>query len=169
MHTLRQQFRHNAWCNERVGALLTALDPAALQAGAAGAYGSLTDTLKHFVGVEDAYLTLIEGRALDAFGSQETYFAHDLAWFIARSAEIGTGYQDLLASSDGSLLDRPLTVPWIAAPLTVRDGLIQVLAHSAQHRAQILSLLGAAGRDVPNVDYVFMLEQEQSAYPLSST
>lgn len=162
MQTLRPQFRHNAWSNQRVCALIANLDPTMLDADAPGAFSSLAGTVKHYVGVEEVYLTLIGGRGLEAFASQEAYFNQDLAWFIARSAELGDGYLTLLSHADETLLDRPLTIPWINTPLTVRDGLIQVLSHSGQHRAQILSILGAAGHTVPDLDYVLMLMENAS-------
>jgi uncharacterized damage-inducible protein DinB len=46
--------------------------------------------------------------------------------------------------------------------MTVHDGLIQVVGHSAQHRAQVLSVLGQHGVEVPDLDYVLMLREARS-------
>jgi uncharacterized damage-inducible protein DinB len=163
MHTLHKLFRYNAWANRRVFDAVADLDAAALAQDAPGTQSSLEGTLKHLVGVEDIYLMLTQGRAMGAAGDRDAYFEHDLAWFRDRAEEVGRGYAELTANADAALLGRALAIPWIATPLTVEDGLAQVLNHSAQHRAQVLSALGERGRAVPDVDYVLMLQEEQAA------
>ena len=54
--------------------------------------------------------------------------------------------------------DEPLSVPWFDFALTKHDGLLQVVTHSTQHRAQVCSVLGQHGVEVPNLDYVFLVE-----------
>lgn len=163
MATLVKLFRYNAWANRRVFDVVAGVEAGELARDAKGTQSSLEGTLKHLMGVEDVYLMLIQGRDMGAAGSQEAYFAHDLAWFRDRAEEVGRGYAELIANADEALLGRPLAIPWIAAPLTVEDGLAQVLTHSAQHRAQVLSALGERGHAVPDVDYVLMLQEEQAA------
>jgi hypothetical protein len=46
--------------------------------------------------------------------------------------------------------------------LTKHDGLLQVLSHSAQHRAQVFSVLGQRGIDVPDLDYVLFVKSTRS-------
>ncbi len=156
--TLAALYRYNAWANRRVFDTVLGVNAARLDAQAGGTYGSITGTLKHHVGVEDVYLTMLSGREQpnDPAGLEQ-YMAQSLHWFAARAAEVAEGYQTLLASADDSFLDAPLRVPWFDFPLTKHDGLLQVLSHSAQHRAQVLSVLGAQGIDVPGVDYVEMV------------
>ena len=162
MHTLQLMFQHHAWANRRVLAVLAALDTTLLNEDAKGAFGSIDQTITHMVGVEDMYLALIQGQDLAVFGSQEAYFGHDAAWFHDRLAALGSAYVAFLASTDDASLERALVIPWINAPLTVREGLIQVLTHSAQHRAQILSILGGRGHKVPDMDYVVMRLEGQN-------
>lgn len=159
MQTLQQLFHYNTWANRRVFEVTATLEPSLLAQDARGTLGTIAGTLKHQIGVEDVYLTLIQGGELDAASSQEAYMAHDLAWFRTRAAELGAGYLTFLATADEVALERPLTVPWIATPLTVRDGLLQVVQHSAQHRAQVFSTLGDRGQEVPYLDYVVMLAE----------
>ena len=164
MKTLQRLFQYNAWANERVFRLCRELDPALLGADAAGTLGSLGLTLKHLVGVEDGYLArLSSSDEAEALGSREAYVAHDLDWFVERSLAVSSGYQALLAGRDETFLESELRIPWIKAPLTARDGLLQVATHSAQHRAQVLSTLGERGIKVPDVDYVFMMAEMQGA------
>jgi hypothetical protein len=44
---------------------------------------------------------------------------------------------------------------------TARDGLLQVLTHSSQHRSQVLSWLSAQGVRTPDLDYVVMLGEQR--------
>lgn len=161
MRTLQLQFQHNAWANQRVLDVVASLHSTIVSEDAKGTIGSIDQTIKHMVGVEDVYLICILRQEMSTQGSQDEYLAHDLAWFRQRSADLARDYARLLASADKQLLESDLVIPWISVPLTVREGLIQVLGHSAQHRAQILSTLGDRGREVPHVDYVVMRMEEQ--------
>ncbi len=163
MHTLVDLFTYNRWANRRVFERCRGVDSTLLETVAPGTIGTISETLKHLVGVEDAYLFMLKGQALDAGGTRESYFARDLGWFLDRGQQLGDEYIALLAHLDQSALNQPLRVPWFNFPVTAHDGLLQVLTHSAQHRAQILSVLGAQGVEVPNVDYVFMLAETQSS------
>ncbi len=156
--TLAALYRYNAWANRRVFDTVLGVDAARLEVQAGGTQGSIAGTLKHHVGVEDVYLTMLSGRDLpnDPAGLEQ-YMAQSLRWFAARAAELAEGYQALLASADDAFLDAPLLVPWFDIALTKHDGLLQVLGHSGQHRAQVLSVLGAQGIEVPGVDYVEMV------------
>jgi uncharacterized damage-inducible protein DinB len=157
MRILTDLYRYNNWANARVFDACAALDAALLRREAPGTHGTIEETLKHMVGVEAAYLLMLQGLPLDQGDGQEAYFAQDLGWFAEHAAQVGAGYLQLLTDHGDALLDRPLAVPWFDFALTAADGLMQVLSHSAQHRAQVLSALGAQGLEVPNIDYVFMV------------
>lgn len=164
MQTLLRLVRYNAWGNEKVFALCRAADPVLLSDTAGGTIGSIEQTLIHLVAVEDMYLAMIGERDIEQeFGSQEAYLAHDLAWFTARSAGLPEGYLSLLAGQDDAWLARSLQVPWFDFPMTKRDGLLQSLMHSAQHRAQVLTTLGQRGVAVPDLDYANMLAEESAS------
>ena len=166
MRTLRQLARYNAWANARVFSLCETADPTLLAETDQGSIGSVEETLKHLVSVEDAYLTMLQDRDLqEALGSREAYAAHDLAWFARRSAEVAQGYEALLSERDEIWLEGRMQVPWFDFPMTVRDGLLQAFTHSAQHRAQVLSVLGTRGVAVPDVDYVFMVGEHHRSPP----
>ena len=168
MRTLLQLVRYNAWANQRMLDLCQTVTPALLQEIAEGTTGSVEQTLKHLVAVEDAYLAMLQGRdpsAAAAGGSYEAYLAQDLAWFTRRSGEIAEGYRALLSGRDESWLDGAMHVPWFDFAMTNHDGLLQALTHSGQHRAQVLSALGARRVTVPDVDYVFMLGEESGDRP----
>ena len=159
MQTLRRLARYNAWANEQVFDACTAVPPGQLSEEAKGTYGSVVETLKHLVEVEEIYLLMLRGGDPKSLG--QDYLQHDDAWFAGRSRALGEEYRELLANQDEAWLDEQFVVPWFGFALSRRDGLIQVWTHSAQHRSQILSALGSHGVDVPDVDYIFMLSFDQ--------
>jgi uncharacterized damage-inducible protein DinB len=160
--SLRDLYAYNSWANGEVFAVCRGLDRAQLEQQAPGTFGSLEDTLKHLIGVEDAYFYMLQNKPPESRGPREEYAAHDLAWFAERAAQLGEGYAALLAGADAAYFQSPLDVPWFEFALTKRDGLHQVLSHSAQHRAQVFSVLGAHSMEVPDLDYVLFVEQKQS-------
>lgn len=156
---LRSLYAHHAWANARVFAACRDVDQQQLDEQAPGTYGSIAKTLQHLVVVEDAYVHMLRDESPAQIESRDD---HDLPWFARRAAELGREYLDLLARADDAYYAGPLVVPWFDFALTKQDGLLQVLSHSAQHRAQVFSILGAHGVEVPDLDYVLFVE-EQSA------
>lgn len=151
---LQRLYQHNQWANARVFDVCLALDDPTLSEDAPGTHGTIESTLKHLVGVEDVYLMMLRGDSLEGQETLQSYMAHDLHWFARRLEQVAEGYRGLLGKLDGAFLTAPLNVPWFDFALTKGDGLLQVLDHSGQHRAQVLSTLGARGMDLPDVDYV---------------
>jgi uncharacterized damage-inducible protein DinB len=161
--SLSRLHAYNTWASARVFATCQALDQAQLEAGAPGTYGTIEDTLRHMVGVEHAYSLMLRDLPRDDEAAQDAFYARDLTWHAAHAAELGVVYQDILAAADAAYLDAPLHVPWFDFALTRRDGLLQVLTHSAQHRAQVFSVLGEHGIETPDLDYVQLVNEEQAA------
>ncbi len=159
MKTLHALVRYNAWGNRRVFDVVTALEQPLLTEQARGTIGSIEETLKHLVGVEEVYLLMLQGRDFNSLEPREAYYAHELTWFRVRSAELGSAYEEWVAGINDSSLEWPLNITWIDVPLTANDGLVQMLTHSAHHRAQVFSTLGDRGRTVPDLDYVEMLKE----------
>jgi uncharacterized damage-inducible protein DinB len=160
--SLRDLYAYNAWANAFVFDQCQNLDRAQLEQQAPGTIGTLDETLKHLVRVEDAYVYMLRGDPLERMEPREEYVAHDLTWFAQRAAQLGGEYAALLASADAGYFDGALDVPWFDFALTKRDGLHQVLNHSAQHRAQVFSVLGERGMEVPDLDYVLFVQSRQT-------
>jgi len=143
-----------------VFACCRALDPTGLGAEARGTIGTIEETLKHLVEVEEVYLAMLRDQDLEStLRPQEEYFAQDLTWFAGRAEELGHGYQALLETTDEPFLEAEFKIPWFERPISRRAGILQALTHSAQHRAQVLSALGERGLEVPDVDLVVMLQE----------
>lgn len=161
MQDLIELFRHNAWANARVFDLAVGLDGSLVETEAPGTRDTVRGTLAHLVRVEDAYLAMTERRGRESLGPPDAYMAHGLDWFSNRSREIGAAYARLLESNPPAALDFDLDIPWFKFPVSAREGLRQILTHSAQHRSQVLSWLSAKGIQTPDLDYVLMLQEQR--------
>ena len=162
MQDLIELFRHNAWANASVFDLVVGLDRSLVEGEAPGTRDTVPGTLAHLVRVEDAYLAMTERRDRGSLGSDDDYMAHELDWFSTRIREVGAAYLHLLESSSPEALQFDLGIPWFNFPVSAREGLRQILTHSAQHRSQVLSWLSAKGIHTPDLDYVLMLQEERS-------
>lgn len=163
MRTLADLFTYNAWANAQVFAICRAADPARLDARAPGTVGSLAETLKHLVQVELVYAQMLQDKPLPNQGARDEFFAHDLEWFAQTLERVGQVYVGLVTQANNDFYAAPLQVPWFDFALTKHDGLLQVLSHSAQHRAQVFSVLGQHGIEVPDLDYVLFVESTRAA------
>ena len=160
MRTLSELYAYNTWANAQVFAVCRDVDQAWLDENAPGTYGTLTETLKHMVSVETAYAQMLQDKPLATKEARDEFFAHDLTWFAETTARVGRRYAELLAHASDAFFDEPLHVPWFDFVLTKQDGLLQVLSHSAQHRAQVFSVLGQRGVAVPDLDYVLFVQSK---------
>jgi len=159
MQELIDLFRHNSWANGKVFDLVAGLDATMLEVEAPGTQSTVTSTLAHLARVEYAYLAMLEQRPSASVESGDAYRAHDLGWFRTNVQELGAAYLTLLGASTPEGLGRALAIPWFRFPVTAREGLLQVLTHSAQHRSQVLSWLSTRGVPTPDLDYVLMLRE----------
>jgi uncharacterized damage-inducible protein DinB len=155
-------YRHNRWANGKVFELVVRLDDELVDAEAPGTRDTVRGTLTHLTRVEDVYLAMIERRPRESLGTAEEYEAHDLKWFNARVQEIDAAYVRLLESTSADQLQHDLGMPWFDFAISAREGLLQVLTHSAQHRSQVLSWLSARGVATPDLDYVLLLGEERA-------
>lgn len=161
MRSLTDMFAYNTWANAQVFATCGAVDQARLDAEAPGTYGTLTETLIHMIQVESVYAIMLRDEPLPTREARDEFLAHNLAWFADTAARLGGVYAELASASD-TYYAEPLRAPWFDFALTKHDGLLQVLSHSAQHRAQVFSVLGQRGIEVPNLDYVLFVESRLS-------
>ena len=162
MNTLANMYAYNSWANAQVFAACREVNSTWLDEQAPGTYGTITETLKHLAQVEFVYALMIQDKPLPTGEARDAFTAHDLTWFADTVARLGHEYAAMIANADDSFYDQPLHVPWFDFALTKQDGLLQVLSHSAQHRAQVFSVLGQHGVEVPDLDYVLFVEARQS-------
>jgi uncharacterized damage-inducible protein DinB len=159
MQDLADLFRYNAWANGRVFDIAAGQDAHTLDLEASGTRDTVANTLKHLAQVERVYLGTLEQRPVEWRNGQADYLAHDLGWFATHTQELGAGFLKLVDSAEPDQLARKLNIPWFDFAVTAREGLLQVLTHSAQHRSQVLSWLSGRGVPTPDLDYVVMLSE----------
>jgi uncharacterized damage-inducible protein DinB len=158
MQELIDLYHHNAWANERVFGVAQDVEPGLLEAPAPGTRDTIKITLAHLARVEYLYLSLIQGQSRDSLETRETYEAHDLVWLRRNLQETARGFVRVIGTARPEILARRLEIA-VKVPVTARDGLLQVLTHSSQHRSQVLSWLSAQGVATPDLDYVVMLDE----------
>lgn len=146
---LADAFAHHVWATDVLLAACEALEPAALETTVPGTFGSIIETLRHTVGADASYLTLLSGGQMEPV--DET--AMGLADLRAVMAQTGPIWQSLLEGD----LDPDVVVTreredgsTSSAPLGVR--LAQAIHHGTDHRSQVCTALTALGVEPPEID-----------------
>lgn len=146
---LETLYRHNLWANLSLLEVCATLNDEQLQSSAVGGYGSILDTLQHFVTSEASYIHRIRtGEPL--VRPQET------------PPLTMTAMKESLRASGESLIEWASQVqPTDTVQLTWKDGqpvqvpkaiiLTQVINHATEHRAQIMAILTQLGIEPPNL------------------
>jgi uncharacterized damage-inducible protein DinB len=148
MNYLTELCRYNAWANSRILPLLGDLTAEQLRTPMEGIFGSVTDTANHLVAVERVYCEMLAGKMPDR---PEEMPAAELA---GSAATLGATLVALADASDGASLDVTFEVPWFKRSFTRGDGMLQLVTHSTEHRADLCSALTRLGVTTPPIDYV---------------
>jgi uncharacterized damage-inducible protein DinB len=117
--------------------------------GVPGTYGSILDTLRHIVGADASYLSVLSGGAVPEIEEEKA----DLAALRAAMTASGPAWASLLA---GDLDPAAIIVRHrddgtdSAAPLSIR--LAQALHHGTDHRSQVCTALTSLGAKPPSID-----------------
>jgi len=136
--------RHNRWANLTLLDFCAALDPALLEAKAAGTYGTLYGTLQHVVGGEQWYLQLLTGEILGGKRIRRDE-RHSLDDLIAAATATGARALVVAAAEDGA---RRIEMNE-GRGSTVGVILAQLVHHGNEHRTQATTILGANGVEPP--------------------
>ena len=149
---LADAFGHHSWATIRLIDACLPLTAEQLATTVPGTYGSILDTMRHTVGADASYLSLLSGGQVPEIGEAEEA-SMDLAAMRAVMVANGPVWQGLVAQDpdpekavvrlreDGS---RSL------APLGIR--LAQVIHHGTDHRSQICTALTSLGIEPPSID-----------------
>jgi len=146
---LADAFDHNVWATLKVIDACLALTPEQLGTTVPGTYGSILDTLRHTVGADASYLSLLsEGRVgpidEDSMSLDElraVMVANGPVWADVVAAGGDPDRQIMRTRDDGSTS---------TAPLGVR--LAQVVHHGTDHRSQVCTALTTLGITPPEID-----------------
>ena len=139
---------HHIWATETLIDACRDLPPESLAAPAPGAYGSILDTFRHFVGADCFFLTFFrdaprrmeEGAELGLDELRSVITANGRDWMALLAGGVD-GEAETVERGDG----------WtFHAPTGLR--LAQVVHHGSDHRSQICTALTTLGVEPPVID-----------------
>jgi uncharacterized damage-inducible protein DinB len=149
MNTLLILLRHKTWATLCLIEYCQMLDEDQLALTIPGTYGTILDTLRHFVAADEDYYTVLTGEQRMEWFLAETWEGVSLDDFVVSTRRRGPGWEAV--AEDADIQRRPAVFPdgigWPGAVLNA-----QALHHADDHRTQICSILGAHGLEVPRLD-----------------
>jgi len=142
-------FGHHVWATLRLMDACLALDPGRLGTTVPGTYGSILDTMRHTVGADASYLSVISGGRTPSIDEDQM----DLAELRAAMEVHGGAWAQVLADGpdpDAVLVRHRPDGSELHAPVSIR--LAQALHHGTDHRSQICTALTSLGIEPPEID-----------------
>lgn len=153
-------FRHNLWANLRLLNDCAALDDQQLAATTAGTYGSIYDTLKHFVASEQGYLNLLTFKKQGVpLGWEDKPTLAALHTYAQRSGRGLIGAAVATAPSD------VVRIKWHDGQYRLVPSshiLTQAINHATEHRSQVMTILTQQGIEPPDLSGWFYTEEHIS-------
>jgi len=146
---LADAFAHHVWATLRLIDTCLMLTPEQLETAVPGTYGSILGTVRHTVGADVWYLTLLSGGAVQGIDED----VMDLAALRTAMAANGPVWGALLAGeldADSVVVRHRDDGTEDGAPLTIR--LAQALHHGSDHRSQVCTALTSLGIEPPAID-----------------
>jgi uncharacterized damage-inducible protein DinB len=143
---LLELYRHKTWATLRLIEHCQRLGDDDLDAILPGTYGTIRETLNHLVRSEEGYFARLTGERLSEPLGKEPVSLGELADRIGR---LGSRWEEL--AEDAELPDRELITNdrWRVPGRVV---MAQAIHHAGDHRTHVLSILGARGLEVPELD-----------------
>lgn len=146
---LADAFDHHVWATIRVIDACLALTPEQLETNVPGTYGTIIETLRHTVGADASYLSLLSGggvpevdeATLDLPALRAAMERHGPVWSAVLEEDLDPDAAMTRRRDDGSTS---------TAPVGIR--LAQVIHHGTDHRSQICTALTSLGIEPPLID-----------------
>lgn len=137
--------RHNTWANLTLLDFCREVDPAILDLGARGTFGTVYGTLQHVIGSQQWYVQLLTGEVL---GTP-----------IRRSERRTLEELIAVAQATGDRVLRVVTEDDPNRRVEMREGrrssvgviLAQLVHHGNEHRTQVTTILGVNGIEPPPI------------------
>jgi uncharacterized damage-inducible protein DinB len=147
--SLDDAFAHHVWATMRLIDACLPLTPEQLETAVPGTYGSIIETMRHLVGGDSDYLSILTG-------DRHLVEADEMDLPALRVAMENNGvlWSELLAKD----LDPDAMVHEVdehdgyERDATIGVRLAQALHHGTDHRSQICTALTALGVDPPGID-----------------
>ncbi len=161
-------FHHNTWANLKLLDFCADLGEEQLEASAVGCFGSIRETLLHFVSSEVDYVNLATEKL-----PPDPLLSDPFPGFDALKAAVRWAGDELLQLAISARADTIVRVmrpdePIFEYPLA--GFLVQVLNHSTEHRTQISTIVSQLGLEPPVISgWKYMKEmgefREKRIYP----
>src|SRR5262245_56846128 len=151
MDTLRELFRYHTWATLRLIDHCAGLPAEVLGESAPGTAGPILDTLVHLVAAEQRYLRRMPGeqpRTTIREGMEPALT--ELRAVFAEQAGLWDALLDREAELNVTLPAQP--DGWPETPHAETLLILQCLHHGNDHRTHIGTVLGARGREAPDID-----------------
>jgi len=151
---LLQLYRHKTWAALRLIEYCKGLDDEHLDATMPGTYGTIRETLRHLVGADERYYSILTRERFPTKAAAAAYVYPDplpdapvsLDVLAERVRNLSAGWEALAADAD--LPEREVTTTdGLRVPAAV--AMAQAIHHADDHRTHIMSILGARDLDVP--------------------
>jgi uncharacterized damage-inducible protein DinB len=154
---LTDAFAHHVWATLRVIDVCLPLSPDQLASGAQGTYGSIIETLRHLVGADASYLSVltdgnvapIDEQAMELPELRAAMESHGPVWASLVAQNLDPDEMIVRHRDDGSES---------RAPRSIR--VAQVLHHGTDHRSQVCTMLTTLGIEPPLIDVWDFAEQD---------
>lgn len=150
---LETLFRHHLWANLRLLEVCASLSDEQLQSSSIGGFGSISDTLQHFVRSERSYFSRIStGQPYrHPEGAPPLTFAELAEWLRASGEGLIEWAPKVQATDSVEVLwDNGPIQAMVHVPKAVL--LTQAINHATEHRAQIMAILTQLGIQPPDLD-----------------
>jgi peptidyl-prolyl cis-trans isomerase B (cyclophilin B) len=138
--------RHKTWATLHLMEHCRRLDDEHLDATSPGTYGTIRETLRHLVEAEEGYFKLLTRTRLSEPLPDGPVPLEELAERIRR---LGPRWEAMALDPDLAAGDVKTSDGW-RLPASVIMG--QAIHHAGDHRTHVLSILGARGLEVPELD-----------------
>jgi uncharacterized damage-inducible protein DinB len=160
---LRLQYRHNAWAMAQVYDAAAQLTPEQRAVQGHAGRGSIHDTLRHILEVQDRWLSVLEGTVTIAEAMQTSLDPETVADLpTLRSRWEATNERAIAYLNDISAdeLNRELLIqtPWTpdkVVPLWTM--LLHVLSEAGQHRSEVAAMLTEHGSSPGPLDLAYFI------------
>jgi len=142
-------FSHHVWATLRLIDACSALSSEQLDNTCEGTYGSILQTLRHLVGADSYYLTILGVSGVPLVDEDTA----DLLELRRSMEQLGTMWATFLSQDlrpDEVIEEHEENGYERRAPVSIR--LAQALDHGSDHRSQICTMLTTLGVEVPIID-----------------
>lgn len=155
-------YKHNRWANLRLLEACRNLTPAQLEAKIPGSFGTVHQTLDHFVTSERSYFSRISTG--HRYGSDPDAPLLTVPEMIQLADETGNG---LIEWAGKIQPDDAVTVDWEGTPRSVPKAILltQVINHATEHREQVKAILTELGIEPPDLQgWEFFADTDTSGW-----